>query len=247
MGQIPQNEWKDALNEFIKDYKNKKEVEAILLIGSYAVNNNNKYSDIDVYMILNDHCGYRERGNKKVGNYIIEYFMNPIYKVEDYILNDKRGHGGSVANMLINGKLLYGNQRIVNKLKKKALIALKKKNEYDIMKYYRCWDAYEDYKACKYHNKMPYYQCLKYLVEAYLYNNDYYMLPEHKIERFFKDPLYRKKYNIDRFPNNEFNELVINCFDHPKKDNLDKLYEFVIKDGKFDINNFVLKEIMEER
>ena len=238
MGLIPQNEWEDVLNRFIKKYKNNADVEAILLIGSYAVNNNNKYSDIDVYIVLKNRCEYRERGNKKIGNYIIEYFMNPIYKVEDYIENDKRGHGGAVANMLLNGKLLYGNRVVIEKLKRKALKAIERKNEYDDLRYYHCWDAYEDYKACKYHNKMPYYNCLKELIDAYLYNNDYFILPPHKIERFFKDPLYRKKYNINKFPNNKFNKLVIECFDHPNKNNLDKLYKYVIKDGKFNINNY---------
>jgi predicted nucleotidyltransferase len=246
MGLITQNEWKDALNRFIKKYKKNDDVEAILLIGSYAVNNNNEYSDIDVFIVLKDRCEYRERGNKKVGNYIIEYFMNPIYKIEDYMLNDKRGHGGAVANMLLNGKLLHGNKVVVERLKREALKAIENKNEYDDLRYYHCWDAYEDYKACKYHNKMPYYNCLKELIEAYLYNNDYLILPPHKIERFFKDPLYRKKYNINKFPNNKFNKLVINCFDHPNKNNLDKLYKYVIKDGKFNINNYKHIEIIKK-
>lgn len=242
MGQNSVNEWQDALNRFIKDYKNNKDVEAILLVGSYAVNNNNKYSDIDVYIVLNNRCNYRLRGNKRVGNYIIEYFINPIYKIKEYIANDKRGHGGPMANMIVNGILLHGNKAVVERLKREALKAINKKNEYDIMKYYRCWDAYEDYKACKYHNKMPYYNCLKYLIEAYLYNNDYLILPENKLERFFKDPLYRKKYNIKKFPNNRFNKLVINCFNKPNKNNLDKLYNYVIKDGKFNINKFEIKD-----
>ncbi len=147
-----------------------------------------------------------------------------------------------MANMILNGKLLYGNPKVVERLKRKALKAINKKNEYDIMKYYRCWDAYEDYKACRHHKDMPYYLCLKYLIEAYLYNNDYFILPENKIERFFKDPLYREKYQIPKFPQNIFNELVKNCFNHPNKDNLDKLYEFVINDGKFNINDFKIKE-----
>ena len=241
MGHIPQNEWQLALNSFIKKYKNNKNVEAIMLVGSYAVANNNKYSDIDVYIILNNKCNYQERGNKKIGNYIIEYFINPIYKIKDYLIKDGRGHGGPMANMIINGKVLYGNKLIIERLKKDAIKAINKKNEIDILKYYRCWDAYEDYKACKYHNKMPYYNCLKYLIEAYLYNNDYFILPENKIERFFKDPLYRQKYNINKFPNNKFNKLVINCFNKPNKNNLDKLYNYVIKDGKFNINNFKIK------
>ena len=240
MGHIPH--WRDALNKFIDEYKNNKDVLLILLVGSYAAGNENKYSDIDVLIILNDECDYRIRGNKKIDDFIIEYFINPRCKIEEYIENDGRGHGGPMANMVLYGKLLYGDEILFNNLKEKALNAINKDNMYDPMKYYRCWDAYEDYKACKYHNKMPYYICLKYLIEAYLYNNNYYILPENKLERFFKDKEYRDKYNIDRFPDNEFNILVINCFDKPNRDNLDKLYKYVIKDGKFNINNFKVYE-----
>lgn len=233
--------WKDALEHFIHDYKDDDEVEAILLVGSYAVGNNDQYSDIDVYIILNDNVNYRERGNKLVDNYLIEYFINPVYKVIGYLNEDKRGHGGPMANMIINGKVLFDRNNIVPRLKEEARMVANKKNEKDDMKYYAAWCAFDDLKAAKYQKHMQYYICLKYLVEAYLYNNDYNMLPELKIERFFKDEEYRVKYNIDKFPNNEFNELVINCFDYECMDNLNRLYEYVMNDGEFDINNFVLR------
>ena len=151
-----------------------------------------------------------------------------------------------MANMILYGQVLYGNLKVVERLKREALKAIERENEFDIIKYYRCWDAYEDYKACKYHNKMPYYICLKYLIEAYLYNNNYQILPENKIERFFKDKLYREKYHVLRFPNNKFNKLVINCFDNPNKNNLDKLYQYVIKNGKFKIGNLEIKNKIEK-
>lgn len=239
--------WKLALKEFIKPYLKDEEVEAILLVGSYAVNNQDKYSDIDVYIILNDNAIYRERGNKLVNNYLIEYFINPIHIVKEYIKNDKRGHGGSMANMLINGKILFDKNNIVPKLKKEAKKAkMQPVIEKDLMKYYACWHAYDEYQAAVYHNNLQYYFCLKYLIDCYLANNNYCLLPELKIEKFFKNPDYRKKYNIAPFPNNEFNKLVINCFDKPNKKNLKRLYDFVIKDGNFDINNFKLKSLIEK-
>ncbi len=234
--------WKLALNEFIKKYQNDDEVEAILLVGSYAAGNENEYSDIDVYIILNDSANYRERGNKLVDNYLIEYFINPIHKVREYLEEDKRGHGGPAANMLLNGKVLLDRNGIVDILKEEALKALKKApEEKDLMKYYACWHAFDEYLAAKYHNELQYYLCLKYLVDCYLANNGYSILPEQKIERFFKDEEYRARYNIGYFPNNEFNRLVIACFDRPHRYNLKALYDYVIEDGKFDINNFVLR------
>lgn len=239
--------WKLALNNFIKPYIEDKEVEAILLVGSYAVGNQNEYSDIDVYIVLNDNANYRKRGNKLVNNYLIEYFINPIHKVKEYLLEDKRAHGGSMANMLLNGKVLLDRHGIIEKLKEEALKAKEIQPEKDIMKYYACWHAYDEYEAAMYHSEIQYYLCLKYLVDCYLFNNGYAMLPEQKIERFFKDKEYREKYNIGKFPNNNFNKLVINCFDEPCKKNLKILYDFVIEDGKFDINNFELKDEIEKR
>ena len=210
-------------------------------MGSCAVGNDNKYSDIDIYIILNNKVKYRERGNLIIDGFLIEYFMNPISKVIDYLKNDKRGHGGSMANMLINGKLIYGNKELIKKLKKKAYYYLNKKNRYDRAKYYHAWDLYDDYKACMYHKEMPYYNALQAIVEAYLFNNDYHLLPPQKIERVFKDEEYRYKYRINKFPNNKFNKLVINCFDNPIEDNLDKLYKYVMRDGKFKIEEFILR------
>ena len=239
--------WKLALNEFIKPYKDDKDVEAILLVGSYAVGNQNEYSDIDVYIILNDEVDYRERGNKLVEGYLIEYFMNPIYKVRGYLEEDVRGHGGSMANMLLHGQVLLDKNGIVEILKEEAKQAIKKQPEKDIMKYYACWHAFDEYLAAKYHNELQYYLCLKYLVDCYLANNGYCILPEQKIERFFKDEDYRARYDIGAFPDNEFNQLVIKCFDIPGRHNLKALYDFVIEDGKFDINNFVYRGKLEKR
>ena len=239
--------WKLALNKFLERYKDNPHLEAIFLVGSYAVGNENEYSDIDVYIVFDDEVEYQERGNIQVDNYLFEFFANPIYKVKEFMYKDKRDHGGPMANMILNGKVLYDKHSIVDNLKQEALAAIKKNPEYDPMYYYRCWCAYDEYLAAQYHSELQYYQCLQYLVEAYLIHNGYLILPEAKIERFFKDEEYRVKYNIGNFPNNEFNILVINCFDNPNKDNLEKLYNYVINDGKFDINNFVLrKELKKE-
>ena len=238
MGLIPH---KEIIDKFIEEKINLHEVEAILLVGSCAVGNDNQYSDIDIYIILKDKIKYRERGNLIIDGYLIEYFKNPIKKIIEYLKNDKRGHGGSMANMLINGILIYGNKSLVNKLKRKARYYLNKPNKKDIAKYYHAWDMYDDYKACNYHKEMPYYNALQAIIEAYLYNNDYLLLPPQKIERIFKDKEYRQKYKINKFPNNYFNKLVINCFDNPNEKNIDILYNYVMEDGNFKINNFQLK------
>ena len=157
----------------------------------------------------------------------------------EYLKKDKRGHGGAMGNMLINGILIYGEKNYHNMLKRRARYYINKVNKVDKTLYYRAWDLYDDYKACKYHKELPYYNALQAIIEAYLYNNDYYLLPVQKIERVFKDKEYRDKYKI-KFPNNIFNKLVINCFDNPNENNLDILYRYVMEDGEFNINGYKL-------
>ncbi len=230
--------WEQALNKFVAKYQKQKDVLAILLVGSYAVGNNNKYSDIDIYIILDNKAKYQERGNKLIDGYLIEYFINPYNKVIKYLQEDQIKHRCAMANMLLNCRVIMDRNNIVPKLKQEAKYYNELKKDKDPMKYYACWCAYDEYLAAKYHNKMQYYICLKYLIEAYLYNNGYYLIPELKIERFFKDKHYRDNYQIGTFPNNKFNELVIACFNKPNKTNLKNLYEYVLKDGQFTINNF---------
>lgn len=237
--------WEKALNKFIAQYKNNKEVLAILLVGSYAVGNENKYSDIDVYLILDDQAKYRMRGNKLIDGYLIEYFINPYHKVIEYLQEDQKKHRCAMANMLLNCRVIEDKHNIIPDLQKKAKYYNEFKKDKDLMKYYACWCAYDEYKAAPYHHQMLYYICLKYLIEAYLYHHGYPLLPELKLEKIFKDDKYRQKYNLNHFPNNKFNKLVINCFHKPNKVNLNNLYEFVIKDGKFDINNFKIKNEVE--
>lgn len=239
--------WKKALNKFIEPYKANPDVEAILLVGSYAVGNQNDKSDIDVYIILNDNVDYQERGNLLIDNYLIEYFMNPIYKVKKYIEEDERGHGGAMANMLINGKILYDKNNIVEDLKKIAIEAINQILDPNPQLYYACWDAYDEYEAAAYHNELQYYNCLQNLIKAYILNNGYLLGPMNKIEKVFKNKEYRERYQLNPFPENEFNELVINCFDEPNADNLRILYNFVLKDGNFNINNYCLRNKLDKK
>ena len=176
-----------------------------------------------------------------IDGYNIEYFINPIRKVKKYMEEDKRGYGGSMANMLINGKVLYDKNNIVPNLIKDANKYRKIKPKKNDVLYYACWDAYDEYKAAKYHDDLQYYICLQKLIEAYLYNNGYQIGPIIKIEKVFKDEEYRKRYNLVKFPNNNFNKLVIACFDNKNKDNLKNLYNYVMKNN-FNIKNYKHRE-----
>ena len=79
------DKWKLALKEFLKDYEEDDDVIGAVLCGSYASGNYNQNSDIDVYLVLKDTVNYQERGNVESNSYLIEYFMNPSWKIKKYM------------------------------------------------------------------------------------------------------------------------------------------------------------------
>ncbi|MGE8035840.1 nucleotidyltransferase domain-containing protein [Lysinibacillus sp. NPDC093692] len=53
-------EWRIALEEFLKDWKNRNDVVGALVCGSYVTGNPTNRSDIDVHIILSDDVDWRE-------------------------------------------------------------------------------------------------------------------------------------------------------------------------------------------
>jgi len=53
--------WESALRKFLEPWKEEDLVEAALLTGSYAVGLETERSDVDVYIVLSDDVGWRER------------------------------------------------------------------------------------------------------------------------------------------------------------------------------------------
>jgi len=80
----------DAINTFLKPYIADDNIQATMLYGSYAQGNQNKYSDIDIFIVSSDKLNWREQGSKIISNYVFEYFINPskviIQEIEEYKL-----------------------------------------------------------------------------------------------------------------------------------------------------------------
>ena len=70
--------WQLAIENFLNDYKNEDYFVGAILTGSYATGNQNINSDIDIYIITKNDTTWRERGNKLVDGYLIEYFINNV-------------------------------------------------------------------------------------------------------------------------------------------------------------------------
>ena len=69
--------FQEACNQFCALEQQKEEVIGIIVSGSFIHSTIDLYSDIDVYVILDPSCAYRERGNTWIKGVEIEYFQNP--------------------------------------------------------------------------------------------------------------------------------------------------------------------------
>lgn len=249
--------WELSLNKFLDDYINQDYFVGALLTGSYATGNQNNSSDIDIYIITKDTL-WRERGNKLVDGYMIEYFINPINKIKSYFSKETETLHLSTTMMFVNGKILYDKDDVVKNLVKEANNNINKDfNNIDEFNYklncYSVWDGFDELYD-KYIRKQDidfsYNIFLDRIISSYFSNKRIPSLPSNKIESILKNKDYRKKYNIIKMPDNKFCELLLNCFNEKEYNKrikcARKIYNYFFEVfNDFDINNFALRSSAE--
>lgn len=246
------DDWKVAVDKFLEQYIKEDYFLGAILTGSYATDNQDENSDIDIYILTADDTKWRERGNKNVNGFLIEYFINPKRQVLSYLESELENYHLSTTMMLVNGKILCDKDGSINEL-----IHIAKNNfnlrEVDKVKYkmncYNVWDGFDELEA-KYHKRedieFAYNIFLQRVIEAYFYNRQIPSIPLNKIEKILRDEAYRKKYNIQKLPEQDFIIRLLNCFDEKdydkKFDNAKELYQY-FEDAfnDFDIDDFVVR------
>lgn len=251
--------WEKALNKFLQRYINKPWFEGAVLCGSYSTGNQNKFSDIDVAIVGKNDMGFQEKSNCYVDGFLMEYTINPVYKVQEFMKSGLERHRLIDQNMYAHGIVLYDKNGVVKKLRQQAVRDLKKKikpfSKYsnDFRKYH-LWDKHDELHSLKsdgYHTDLIYWTLLESLIEAYY---DFNCLPHvswAKLEKILTNKDFAKRYHIDKLPDKRFTALLLNCFNAKQKDKItaiDKLYNYVMKSGGgFDIGQFRGKRKIEKR
>lgn len=249
------NDWQIALEKFLAEYKDKEYFLGALLSGSYATGNNDENSDIDVYIVTTDDTPWRERGNKNIDGFLIEYFINPKRVILSYLEKELKDYHMSTTMIFVNGKILYDKngdvEELVNIAKNNAkLDRLADVDEFKFkMNCYSVWDGFDelDSKYKKHQDiDFSYYIFLERILDSYFYNKQIPSIPLNKIEQVFKDGEYKRKYNVVKLPEQEFIEKVIKCLDEKNYDkryeNAKELYEYFLSQfPSFDINNLAVR------
>ncbi len=202
--------------EFLEPWKKNPDFIGALITGSQVTKFVNKYSDIDVYIVLSDHAEFREIGATKLNGFIVEYFINPVKQINSYFEQEKRIGICMTSRMLAMGKIIYDKEDIILGLKKKAeensqkLFGKIEGARLDMIKY-GIWEAVErfetssksGYKAVDFN----YNYALLEIVRGYsrYLGLDVGAVP--KMWEFFNNKEYRKAYKMVDFPDRKFVKL----------------------------------------
>ncbi|MBN1923521.1 MAG: nucleotidyltransferase domain-containing protein [Nanoarchaeota archaeon] len=242
--------WINAVNEFLENLPFKKDVTGVLITGSYVTGKPTKQSDIDVQIILKDSVKYRERGNKLVKGYLIEYFANPAWRHEDYIKEDEKDKRRVNAAMFATGKILFDKTGKLKELKKKCTKLLKTRFEkmpkfkVELSKY-ALWDVIDDIKGSGKSSKnlkMQYYLGLNAIIRTYSAFLRIDIPKPKKYYEYFSNDKSLKKYRFKPFPDKLFSKIVLQSLNYNSITPLEKLYNHVIKEmGGFDINDWKIR------
>lgn len=247
--------WKLALKEFLKKYEEDDDVIGALLCGSYATGNYNDNSDIDVHLILKDNVSYRKRGNTESNSYLIEYFMNPVWKLKEEMEDELRNGNLCTSMMFAYGKIIYDLDGSVKELQDLALEYIDRpfknisSSKLDINNYH-VWDLLDELKVSLKEERLDfnkiYYMLLNDIYDIYAEYLGVQKLPKTKIYKILTDEDYRKKYHVFKLPEDEFINLYLKCYNLDKPDrmykNIEKLINYYYKkQGGFNIRTFELK------
>jgi len=248
--------WETVLNKFLAEWKEKDEVVGAVLAGSYATGSATDHSDIDIHIVLADNVDWRERGNKIVDGFLIEYFANPVPQIKKYFEDEHQKNRRTCATMYAAGKILFDKNETVQTLQSESKEFITKPfrkqsdAEVEILKYY-LWDQLDNLKELNL-TKSPifnyaYFKALSKIIDVYAGFLQVEIAPPSKIYKYYTDEGFRKKYLIDKFPDDNFTDLAVECLVRSDYSNIEKLTEYTFDQmDEFNIDGWKLHSKVEE-
>lgn len=221
---------------FIKRWRRNPHTLAILLTGSHAIDLADKYSDVDLYVILSDPAPHRQRGDDIYDNVIIEYNADPIPYIVHLMEEQHRNGLRHCARKIQTGKVLFQRGPRLAEIRTIADEYMSRpfpqqsKTVTEMAKYY-IWDQLEDLRRINERNPtaFPYaYFCgLQNVINYYAKFQNVETLRPVRMHQFLTDPVFRKKYRVGGFKDAAFVKLAAVCMENVSFRNIGLLTELV--------------------
>ena len=247
--------WEAVARKFIEQCDFYHDIEAVFLTGSYATGNADKYSDIDLYIVLNENATWRMRGNKRVDGFLVEFFVNPVQQIKKYIDSFYSDVRIIEINMILSGIVILNRNLTAERLREyclqKDINNFPALGEFHVkMGLYHTWDNFDELTRA-HDNKtadfsMQYYMFIQ---KAFDFYSRYICSPVpnyHHLYKWLTNETYRSKLNLPPYRDAVFLDLISAAFDNLDMDAMffhaDKIKNYVFNkvDG-FDADNFMLK------
>lgn len=246
--------WRGKLDIFLSNFEHMKDVDGILVCGSYITGNPSSHSDLDVHIVLNNSVDFREKGNKIIDGLMIEYFANPPKQILKYFDGDFNDKSLMSQVQFATGEIIVDKNHTVTSLKEKAKNMIDdfyKTEGTTISDSTKCffWDMLDDLQDA-YENNRPdfdflYFNLLNRLMSNYMncINRPYVFKA---IYGNITNPIVRKKYLLKELPDVAISDLMAKCIIAVDKSEKMRLYqaltdEITNKFGGFDINDYKMK------
>lgn len=236
--------------KFIDRYAKESWFEGAFWGGSSLYKPVDQTTDIDIFIVANDCLPARIHGTTICDGMFIEYFVNPISRLESQMLEEiETIHDYWVIKIYAFSRLLLERSEKARQLQESAYKLYncpfsRNNTQTVIANYSKVWDGYNDYMGLvKAHLPADhmYFETLKNILHAYCYQQQVPLIPWNKCQELLTNSNYRAAYHFKALPDDEFCELFLRCFTSPTIDRpheIANLYHYVIKDSGFDPSCF---------
>ncbi|TSC85832.1 MAG: nucleotidyltransferase domain-containing protein [Parcubacteria group bacterium Gr01-1014_8] len=244
--------FKKPLNEFLKGWEGREGYLGAMVCGSYGAGLQNKFSDIDVYVILSEKTDWKERGDKKFGDFLVEYNAHPIPYIRDLIEQDKKAGKRHCCRKVATGLILSdptGQIRALQDDAKKQMLESLPRNsdpEWVEMSKYYMWDQIDNLRDMA-ERRDPgfayaYFAGVVNIVDYFSKFLGAEVPRPVRAYQFFSSEDFRRSYSIDSFPDQPFAELVLECMKGAEISRVNTLTEYVTeKMGGLNIDGWTLQ------
>lgn len=110
--------WEAALEKFLRPWRARKHVLGAVVVGSRAFGTDDRFSDIDVHIVMSNRVKRLERGTCLIDGFLIEYFADALRMYPKYFRRGARGGSLSIARMFAHGRILFDKNGTLKRLRR---------------------------------------------------------------------------------------------------------------------------------
>lgn len=248
------NSWRGVLGVFLDTWRKKDGYEGAIVSGSFVTGDNTVSSDIDVHIIMNDTFHKKEKGLQEKDGFLISYVAFPVRMFPAVLKKGHAEHERIMARYYTKGEIVEDINGEVLRLKKMArqnlsiplesLEAPNRENGKYVM--VAVLDDLRDMSDEDPYFYFLYYLLLEYVVRVYAMflglDMPNTIRSYGKLERFFHDKDWRKRYLINDWKDDVFVRFFEEALAEASFEYVEALVSYVVeKMGGFDKADWKLK------